>query len=549
VNQGYQTLKTAQLYPSKTNPRKTFDSDKLKEMADSIRNVGLIQPIVARPGEEGKYEIVAGERRWRAAQIAEREELHVIIREMTDAEVIEAQVTENLVRVDVHPYEEMQGMMSLMKLDSERYTVQELAAKFGKSVSFIVQRLSLGNLIPEALEQFRNDEIGFSHALLIARLDPEEQEIALQHAFSSVYVDGKQEKRLATVAELRSYIQKNIALSLASTLFDREDAALYPEAGSCLSCPKRSGYNTHLFPDISDDTCYDGTCYSEKVSRHVTISGMLQLAGDYRPVPDGSPALPRRAYTVVGNEDDCGHVQKGIVICGYNVGAVLSVCNSQECELHLGHRDRPVAEDEDDGERETQDPAAAERALAKTQIDKKIQSTMPAILCRELTKNLTTSLSRNDMHMLARLAADVLTDRDEADAYLTMANLCTLEELAELSYEEIGTQLNAHLEGLKGKELVSAIFRMLYISAGCTQNQYKRSALLAESCNIYSVDIESIETRLRKEYESDTHVAKTAEEEQKPESAPADSVGQVTIKKTQRTTPKRKKGGMTNKAA
>jgi len=178
-----------------TNPRKTFDHKALNEMAESIRAVGLLQPILVRPtATEGRFEIVAGARRFRAARLAEIESVSVRVCQLTDAQALEAQVIENLIRADVHPYEETQGFLALMRLDPARYTAQELAAKTGKSVTFVLQRLKLADLIPAAAKSFQKDEIATGHALLLARLSTPQQVEAFPHCFADVWLEGKQKK-------------------------------------------------------------------------------------------------------------------------------------------------------------------------------------------------------------------------------------------------------------------------------------------------------------------------------------------------------------------
>jgi ParB family chromosome partitioning protein len=142
-----------------------------------------------------------------------------------------------------------------MRLDPARYTAQELAAKTGKSVTFVLQRLKLADLIPAAARSFQKDEIATGHALLLARLSPAQQEEAFPHCFADVWLEGKQKKRLVNVAEFSHYIDNNIVLELSEAPFSREDENLHPEAGACLNCPKRSGFNTLLFPDVKKDSC------------------------------------------------------------------------------------------------------------------------------------------------------------------------------------------------------------------------------------------------------------------------------------------------------
>lgn len=127
----YRDLPIDWLVVSPTNPRKTFDEEAMKEMAESIRSNGVLQPLLVRPRAERQFEIVFGERRYRGAQMAGKETVPVRIREMTDAQVLEAQLVENLQRRDVHPLEEARGMRALLELDESKYSIEQIAAKTG----------------------------------------------------------------------------------------------------------------------------------------------------------------------------------------------------------------------------------------------------------------------------------------------------------------------------------------------------------------------------------------------------------------------------------
>ena len=168
----FQFLAIDTIHESTTNPRRTFDEAKLRELAESIKHNGLIQPITVRPNNEG-FEIVAGARRFRAAQIAELFSIPARIVEIDDAQALEWQLVENSQRVDVHPYEEAQGFQRL--LDIPGYDVAALVEKSGKSASHIYARLSLLQLIPTVAEAFTQERITASHANLIARLPQDVQ--------------------------------------------------------------------------------------------------------------------------------------------------------------------------------------------------------------------------------------------------------------------------------------------------------------------------------------------------------------------------------------
>ena len=168
----FQFLAIDTIHESTTNPRQTFEESKLHELAESIRQHGLIQPITVRPNANG-FEIVAGARRFRAAQLAEVFSLPARIVELNDAQAMEWQLIENSQRVDVHPYEEAQGFQRL--LDLPGYDVTALVEKSGKSASHIYARLSLLQLIPGVAKAFTEERITASHANLIARLPQEHQ--------------------------------------------------------------------------------------------------------------------------------------------------------------------------------------------------------------------------------------------------------------------------------------------------------------------------------------------------------------------------------------
>ena len=135
----YRNLPLSLLNVSKTNPRRTFDEVALKELAESIRAQGILSPLLVRPLTENSFEIVFGERRYRAAQLAEQDTVPVRIKQMTDAEALEAQLVENLIRAEIHPMEEAQGFRALLTLEEPKYSIEQIAAKLGKSPAFVAQ--------------------------------------------------------------------------------------------------------------------------------------------------------------------------------------------------------------------------------------------------------------------------------------------------------------------------------------------------------------------------------------------------------------------------
>jgi len=246
----YRNLPLVSLTESATNPRRSFDQTALGELAESIKTQGILAPLVVRPVGQ-HFEIVAGARRYRAAQLAGLETAPVRIVELTDSQALETSIVENLQRRDVHPLDEANGFAALMRLEEPKYSIEQVAAKVGKAPAFILARLKLVELVPAVVEAFSQDEIGLGHALLLAKLQPAQQEEALAACYQEQYTNGSKAKRiLLPVRHLQQWIEHSILLELASAPFSKENAALVPEAGACLDCSKRTGHNVLLFEGL-----------------------------------------------------------------------------------------------------------------------------------------------------------------------------------------------------------------------------------------------------------------------------------------------------------
>ena len=157
--------------PNPDQPRKRFAKEDLDDLAASIKEKGVIQPLIVRAWGDGTYGIVAGERRWRAAQIAQLHELPVIVRDFSDVEVLEIAIIENIQRADLNPIEEAAGYRQLM--DRFGHTQEKMAEALGKSRSHIANLLRLLNLPEAVIEMVRIGELSAGHArALIAARDP-----------------------------------------------------------------------------------------------------------------------------------------------------------------------------------------------------------------------------------------------------------------------------------------------------------------------------------------------------------------------------------------
>ena len=176
-NNGSVVVKIEDIEPNRTQPRKEFDEKALSELAESISQHGLLQPLLVRPLTLGGYQIVAGERRYRACRMAGITEVPVIIRELSDTETMEIALIENLQREDLTPLEEALGYKALM--DEHKFTQDEIAQSMGKSRPAIANALRLLKL-PESIRQFLADgKISAGHARALLSLEDEELMIEL----------------------------------------------------------------------------------------------------------------------------------------------------------------------------------------------------------------------------------------------------------------------------------------------------------------------------------------------------------------------------------
>lgn len=167
-------MKISDIEPNREQPRKNFDKEALEELADSIRQFGIIQPIVVQKKDD-YYEIIAGERRWRAAKLAKVKEVPVVIKEYTKQEVMEIALIENIQRKDLNPIEEALAYKSL--IDEYHLKQDELAKRVSKSRAAIANAMRLLKLTDEVQNMLINDEISMGHARALLALDQEDLQL------------------------------------------------------------------------------------------------------------------------------------------------------------------------------------------------------------------------------------------------------------------------------------------------------------------------------------------------------------------------------------
>ncbi|WP_298108332.1 ParB/RepB/Spo0J family partition protein [uncultured Bacteroides sp.] len=264
VEKNIVSVALADIQPSSYNPRKTFDEASLAELADSIRQQGVLQPIGVRPIAENRFEIIFGERRYRASLMAGLETIPAVIYEVSDEVAEEMAVTENLQRKDVTPIEEANAYQKLM--ESGRHDVHSLAVQFGKSEDYIRTRLKFTNLIPEIAALLETDEITISVANEICRYGKDIQsEVYDRHLKEGVMYNSWRGMKAADVAK---YIERDFTTDLEYYSFDKT---------LCMSCPHNTN-NMTLFCEGGCGKCANRKCLEDMNAAYLVEQAMKMLA-------------------------------------------------------------------------------------------------------------------------------------------------------------------------------------------------------------------------------------------------------------------------------
>ena len=190
----YQSLPIYKVEPNPDQPRRDFDEEELQALADSITEHGIIQPLTVRELKSGYYQIIAGERRWRAARLAGLGEVPVVIIEADDKKAMELALIENLQRQDLNPVEEALGYRSLM--EDYGMTQEDAAKRVGKSRPAVANALRLLGLQPEVLEKVRTGERSAGHARAILTVKSEKKQLAAAQKIAALGLSVRQAELL-----------------------------------------------------------------------------------------------------------------------------------------------------------------------------------------------------------------------------------------------------------------------------------------------------------------------------------------------------------------
>ena len=214
--------------PNRDQPRKFFDDEALKELSDSIAMHGIIQPLLVRPLSDGGYQLIAGERRWRASRMAGLTQVPVVVREMTDMEAMELALIENLQREDLNPIEEAEGYQLLM--DTYSFTQEQAAEKVGKSRPAVANAMRLLVLPQEVLDMVKQGIISAGHARTLIPLTDEALIIKLAEEISQKELSVRETERIVkTLMKPKSEIVKK--KKKRDSYFDECEIAIREELG------------------------------------------------------------------------------------------------------------------------------------------------------------------------------------------------------------------------------------------------------------------------------------------------------------------------------
>lgn len=267
-NASVKNIPLTDICPSQLNPRKTFDEESLNELAANIKDNGLIQPITVRKApkdSEYKYEIVCGERRYRASKIAGLTEIQAVVKELDDKQAFAAMIVENLQRKDVDPMEEAAAFVKCYYEFGMK--VAEIGKQVGKSGQFVEGRMALHNTIPDFVALMRQGTLTISHLQRVCRLPKEQQQVLFDECFNESALARRNGKYIR-IDEITELIDQHVMKFLDTALFSTTDDT-FSCGKSCEGCP----FNTKCAPDGYKDLmrprCMDAKCFKQKTLEHI----------------------------------------------------------------------------------------------------------------------------------------------------------------------------------------------------------------------------------------------------------------------------------------
>lgn len=289
------------------NPRRRpVPEDRFLDLVASIKSRGILQPLIVRPRDEGTYQVVVGDNRQRAAIDADLAVVPCVVRSLSDIDVVELQLIENIQRNDMHPVDEGTAFRKL--IDGKKHTVESLASTLGKSTRWIYNRLEFAKLIGGVREAFLDGAITATHAELLARLEPDDQERCLKDGlFEEVLgFDEKHARAVVSVAQLDAWIEQHVRLNIAAPAVQ------------------------HLIPEVEEVQ----TVAAAEQAKVLQIATTLMLPREKGLRDKLAGVLTERQWKRAGGKSRCDTAERAVIVFGPGQGTVLDVCIDKTCAKH-----------------------------------------------------------------------------------------------------------------------------------------------------------------------------------------------------------------------
>jgi ParB family chromosome partitioning protein len=386
-----------------------------------------------------------------------------------------------------------------LELGEPAYTIATIASRAGKSEAYVYGRIRLADLIPPVAEAFLKDQITIGHALLIAKLPASQQQEAFAAAFRGQWTSEGNTQVLIPVRELAAWIESNILLQLASAPFDKQDETLVPEAGSCANCPKRTGFNKLLFPDVRKDSCTSPDCFRAKIDACVkktleTKPQLIQISAAWNS-RDGAP-LGRNRYVeleikkpkangastkLTAVRKPCDKMTEAIVMDGGKRGQVVKVCADPTCRVH--HPNTPSPQ-------QVERERAEERK--RTEKEKLAITTRHRILATILQR-VSAPLKKADLLAVAHYLIRHLS-YNQVPA-LAKRHKVEAQKDSESAQELLAKQVGTYDES----ELYKLLLEISLLDSAYQRSTSSRDDVLMDAAKRYRVDTEKLQNAVAAE--------------------------------------------------
>lgn len=326
------------LFESPNNPRQIADDPAQQELNADVAARGVLTPLLAREVKGGKYEVLAGARRLKAAKAAKIKDLDVRVVEADDEQAHEIMVVENLQRKNIHPLDEAINFQLI--LDRTNGDATALAKRVNKKPAYIQRVLVLNRLLPKFKELFRKGTLELDAAIAVARLQETDQKSFLVH------MEQSKKANAFVLSDVQDWTMRYVLRELDRAPWDVKDPTLHPPAGACTTCPKQTGVCKDMFADIAEGTaCTDGPCFSKKLDLHmVRMAAKLGSLGvhfwhisqdQYETEGKGPDrVLGTKDYLPTTADKKCDNLTKGLVKKGLQIGTAVWICINTKCKVH-----------------------------------------------------------------------------------------------------------------------------------------------------------------------------------------------------------------------